>query len=167
MTTAPLPDGYAVRAPTLEDAQVIAELIAACQLADGDEAEMTTDELLGDWASVELAEEAVAVTAPDGRIVGYADVLNRRYVRVSVYGYVHPDHRGRGVGTYFVRWGETWLQERLHSAPEHARVVVEHFVRASNDTAQGLLDALGYSPVRTHYWMAIELDEASPPPAWP
>jgi GNAT superfamily N-acetyltransferase len=45
----------------------------------------------------------VVVTAPDGRVAGYADVLDRSYVSVSVYGYVHPEHRGRGVGTYLVR----------------------------------------------------------------
>ena len=41
--------------------------------------------------------------APVGGPVAYADVLNRSYVSVSVYGYAHPEHRGRGIGGYLVR----------------------------------------------------------------
>jgi mycothiol synthase len=161
-----LPDGYTARAPAAGDAQAVAELIAACQLADGGAAEMTAEELLSDWQGLDLAEEAIVVLAPDQRPSGYADVLNRRYVRVTVYGYAHPEQRGRGVGTYLVRWGEAWVEERIRLAPAHARVVVEHFVHASNSAARILLASLGYVHVRTHYWMAITLDAAPPRPTW-
>ncbi len=80
--------------------------MVACQLADTGGADMSLDELVDDWHGLNLAEEAVVVAAPDGRIAGYADVLNRSFVTVSVYGYVHPDHRGRGVGASLVAWGE-------------------------------------------------------------
>jgi mycothiol synthase len=149
------------------DAHAVAELIAACQVADGDAAEMTAEELLSDWQSLNVAEEAVLVAAPDGRVAAYADVLNRGYVRVSVYGYVHPDQRGRGLGAYLVGWGEAWVQDRMVYVPARSRVVVEHFVRASNAGAQNLLAALGYVHVRTVYWMDIMLDAAPQPPEWP
>ena len=96
------PDGYGARAPAEEDAPTVAALIAACQLADAGEAEMNEDELLDDWKGLELAQEAVVVETPGGTLAGYADVLNRSYVSVSVYGYVHPEHRRRGVGGYLV-----------------------------------------------------------------
>ena len=64
---------------------------------------MTVEELMVDWQEIEPSEEAVVVTAPDGSVAAYADVLNRSYVSVSVYGYVHPEHRGRGVGSYLGR----------------------------------------------------------------
>ena len=162
-----LPDGYTAHAPTIADAHAVAGLIAACQLADDGAAEMTAEELLDDWQGLDLAEEAVVVLAPDRRPAGYADVLNRRFVRVTVYGYVHPEQRGRGVGTYLVRWGEAWAEERIQLAPAHARVVVEHFVHESNSAARSLLASLGYEHVRTHYWMATALDAAPPRPTWP
>jgi mycothiol synthase len=146
---------------------MVAGLIAACQLTDGGGAEMTAEELRDDWQGLDLAEEALVVLAPDRRLAGYADVLNRRYVRVSVYGYVHPEQRGRGVGAYLVGWGEAWIEQRMRLAPAGARVVVEHFFHASNSTAQSLLASLGYEHVRTHYWMSISLDAAPPQPAWP
>lgn len=167
MTATPLPDGYTRRAPTADDVEAVAELIAACQVADGDKAAMTPEELRSDWEEVNLAEEAVLVMAPSGRIAAYADVLNRRYVRVSVYGYVHPEYRGRGIGSYLVQWGEKWARDRMHHAPEGVQVVVEYYFGASNDTAGPLMEAYGYTLARTIYVMAIELSEPPPPAQWP
>jgi mycothiol synthase len=156
-----------VRAPTADDARTVAELIAACEFTDTGRAEMTIEELVGDWQEIEPSEEAVVVTAPDGFVAAYADVLNRSYVSVSVYGYVHPEHRGRGVGSYLVRWGEEWTRERMSMAPEGARVVVQHYLNTSNEAAQRLLEASGYAAVRGYYRMTVQLEQTPPPPEWP
>ena len=150
-----------------DDADVVADLISACILVDGGEGSTTTEELLDDWQDVDLATETIVVSAPDGRIAGYADVVNRTYVVVSVYGYVHPEYRGRGVGAYLVAWGESWTRDRIPHVPEHARVVVQHYVSASNESARRLLEIAGYAPVRGVYTMAIDLEQAPPPPEWP
>jgi mycothiol synthase len=142
-------------------------LIHASELAETGASDMSVEELLDDWHSLDLAEEAVAVVAPDGTIAGYADVINRSFVTVSVYGYVHPDFRGLGLGAYLVAWGETWTRERMPNAPEDARVVVQHYVNSANEAAQRLLKSLGYAPVRGVYVMETELDEALPQPHWP
>ncbi|MDP9477393.1 MAG: GNAT family N-acetyltransferase [Actinomycetota bacterium] len=162
-----LPERYATRPPSPEDAEEVVALMVACQLADTGGADMSLDELVDDWHGLNLAEEAVVVAAPDGRIAGYADVLNRSYVTVSVYGYVHPDHRGRGVGASLVAWGERWTREHMPLAPEGARVVVQHYINAANEGARRLLESLGYAPVRGVYVMETELDEAPPAPHWP
>ncbi len=162
-----LPEDFSVRSPVLGDADAVAGLIAACILADGGEASTATEELLDDWHDVDLATEAVVVFAPDGRIAAYADVVNRAYVVVSVYGYVHPEYRGRGVGAYLVSWGEGWMRDRISQAPEGARVVVQHYVSASNESARRLLEGAGYAPVRGVYTMAVDLEVAPPPPEWP
>lgn len=167
MPPAALPHGYTARIPTIGDAEAVAELIAACQRAVGDRSGMTVDELLGDWQDITLSEEAVAVEAPDGRLVAYADVLNRSYVSVSVYGYVHPEHRGLGLGAFLVGWGERWARGRLDLAAEGERVVVQHYVHAANGPAARLLENLDYAPVRGYYRMAADLDGEPPAPEWP
>ena len=164
---APIPSGYSVRSPRVDDACAVAALIAACQVADGAPPETNTEEVLSDWQGLDLATEAVGVVAPDGSVVGSADVLNCRHVRVSVYGYAHPDHRGRGIGGYLVAWGEDWVRDHMHLAPRDARVVVEQYIRSSNASARALMDRRGYSPARGIYWMSIEMDEPPPAPEWP
>jgi GNAT superfamily N-acetyltransferase len=116
-----LPEGYTTRAPTQEDAEVVAALISACQIADTGASDMSVEEMLDDWHSLDLAEEAVILTAPDGRTAAYADVFNRSFVIVSIYGYVHPDYREVGLGSYLVAWGERWTRDHMPQAQANAR----------------------------------------------
>jgi mycothiol synthase len=162
-----LPEGYTTRAPEREDAREVAALIHASDLADNGTSDMSVEELLDDWHALDLDEEAVAVVAPDGTIAGYADVINRSFVTVSVYGYVHPDFRDLGIGTNLISWGERWTHERMPQAPEGARVVVQHYINRLNETAHRLLESLDYAAVRGVYVMETELDEVPPQPHWP
>ena len=162
-----LPERYTTRTPGREDAEAVAALISACQLADTGTSDMSVEELLDDWHSLDLAEDAVAVVSPDGTIAAYADVINRSFVTVSLYGYVHPDFRGLGIGAYLISWGESWTRERMPQAPEDARVVVQLYINRLNETAQRLLESLDYAPVRGVYVMETELREAPPQPHWP
>jgi mycothiol synthase len=162
-----LPTGYDARPPRDEDAEAVAEVITASRAAYGDEEVATAEDVLDDWQGVDLAQEAIVVTAPDGRIVGAADIYNRRNMRVSVYGNVAPAEQGRGVGTFLVNWGEEWARERMSAAPDGAKVAVEHYIDGENAPASALLAALGYPRIRTVYVMAITLDEAPPAPVWP
>jgi mycothiol synthase len=162
-----LPEGYTARPPDLADAPAVAALIAACEVATTGGTKMSEEELVNDWRGIDLADEAIVVVASGGRIVASADVLNRSYLHVSVYGYVHPDERGRGLGRWLVDWGERWTRDRMERAPADARVVVQHYINGKNEAARRLLDGCGYAPVRGVYTMAIELSDPPSAPAWP
>jgi mycothiol synthase len=109
----------------------------------------------------------VIVTAPDGRVAAYTDVINRSFVTVSVYGYVHPDLRGIGLGGHLLGWGERWTRNHMPQAPENARVVVQHYVNSANEGARRLLEDSGYAAARGIYVMETLLDEAPPLSHWP
>lgn len=162
-----LPPGFVARPATPDDAPAIAALVGASRVLDAGDDPMDEAELRDDWAGVDLAAETVVVVAPDGRPAGYADVLNRANVVVSVYGFVDPVWRGRGVGGALVRWGETWTRDRIPEAPEGARVVVQHYVAAANAGGRDLMEQSGYQSVRQVYEMEIELVQAPPDPVWP
>ena len=166
-TNLSLPTGYSSRPPRHEDAEAIAALITASHREIGDDEVATAQDVLDDWQGVDIETQAIVVTASDGCIVGSADILNRRNMRVSVYGNVAPSERGRSVGAFLVRWGEAWARQRMDAAPDGAKVAVEHFIDSQNDPALALLEALGYSRIRTVYVMAITLDSAPPAPVWP
>ena len=162
-----LPEGYTTRAPRREDAPAVAALISACQIADTGQTDMSVEELLDDWHPIDLAEEAVIVAAPDGRVAAYADVINRSFVIVSVYGYVHPDLRSIGIGSFLIAWGERWTRDRMPQAQQNARVVVQHYINSANEAGRRLLENSGYTPLRGIYVMETTLDEAPPQPHWP
>lgn len=159
---ATLPDGYFARAATTDDAQLVAQLRAAYQAAEGDISVITAEEQLNDWQGVTLAEDTTLVFAPDGSLVAHADIMNRRNILISVYGGVHPQYLHQGLGAYLVRWGETWARDRMGSAPADARVAVQHYINAQNEQASALMESLGYAYAHTIYVMRIVMNE--PPP---
>ena len=162
-----LPRGYSSRPPAPDDAVAVAGLMAACVRADEGAEGTSVEHVLDDWHEIDLPEEAVLVLGPDGDVAGYADVVNRAFVSVTVYGYVHPAHRGMGIGAWLVGWGEDWIRERMHLAPEGERVVVKHYIISTNAGARGLLESAGYEAVRGTYVMEIHLEGEPPEPEWP
>ena len=93
-----LPQGYTSRPPTLEDAVAVAGLMAACVRADGGAEGTSVEHVLDDWREVDIGEEAVLVLAPDATVAGYADVVNRAYVVLTVYATSTPGTGGAGSG---------------------------------------------------------------------
>jgi GNAT superfamily N-acetyltransferase len=162
-----LPTRYDARSPREEDAEAVAEVITASRAAYGDEEVATAEDVLDDWQGLDLAHEAVVVTAPDGHIIGNADIYNRRNMRVSVYGNVAPAEQRQGIGTFLVRWGEERARGRLDAAPAGMKVAVEHYIDRQNTPAQALVESLDYAYTRTVYVMAITLNEPPPTPVWP
>jgi mycothiol synthase len=156
-----LPPGYTFRPPTMADAEGTAAVMIAC----GED--IDAEEVLDDWQQIDLAEQAVIVVAPSGRIVASGDILNRRYVRVSMYGFVHPEEQGRGLGRFLVRWAEEWVRTRLDRAPAGVQVVLEFYANRTHQAAERLLQAAGYPLVRTVYVMEMALDREPPEPEWP
>jgi mycothiol synthase len=166
-TGSSLPEGYVTRPPTLASAEPVAALITASRAAFGDHEVATAQDVLDDWQGMDLANDAIVVTSPDGRIVGNVDIYNRRNMRVSAYGNVAPAEQGRGIGTFLVNWGEVFARQRISAAPEGAKIAVEHFIDGQNTPAQALMEALGYPYARSVYVMAIALEEPPLAPVWP
>ncbi len=158
------PAGYSARAATLDDAQAVARLRNAYQADEGDASVTSAEEQLNDWMGANLAEDSLLVFAPDGSLAAHADVLNRRYIQVSVYGGVHPEHTRRGLGAFLTRWGEAWIRNRMERAPDDAQITVQHYINTRNEAACALMEALEYSYAHTIYVMRIEMDE---PPSAP
>jgi mycothiol synthase len=151
----------------MDDAQALADLIVACEVVDMGVSDTNVDEVLADWEEIDLRDESIALVAPDGSLAAYADMAKNGYASPAVYGYVHPDHRGRGLGAWLVAWGEDWALRHQHLAPENAQISVRHFVVDTNAGAKELLSALGYASARTIYYMSVALDAPPPEPQWP
>ncbi|GAA1952310.1 hypothetical protein GCM10009798_09470 [Nocardioides panacihumi] len=97
-----LPEGYTHRPLTLADADRIAFVMGAEELADTGEVAIEAADLIADWSepSYDLAAHSVGVLAPAGELVGYAEAYGADRGDASV----HPDHHGLGIGTALARW---------------------------------------------------------------
>ena len=163
------PPGYEVRPPSREDLAKVLEVIVACDVEEFGEPDFTEDDLLSDWERIrfDLGKDARVVTAEDGDVVGYTDTWDREeYVLTNPNTCVRPDHAGKGIGTFLIRWAEGRAVE-LRSARPEAPVAIRNVVSSVNDRARTLLERLGYRPVR-HWWrMTIHMDGPPPRPALP
>jgi GNAT superfamily N-acetyltransferase len=165
-----LPEGYVWRAPPLEELDAVVALIAACELADEGNVEVERDDVRGSWERerFSLEEDAWAVETPGGTLVAYADVWPREdYRHIESGGYVHPGHRGLGIGRWLVRTMAARARELARRAAPGAEVLLRSTVFAGARDACELFESEGFARGR-HFWrMVIDLREPTPAARWP
>ncbi len=165
-----LPEGCAGRAPRPDDLEAIVGLIAAFEIAHEGAAEVSLDDLRGTWqrARFDMENDAWAVEARDGAIVGYANVWSREdYAHIEGDGYVHPEHPGRGIGRWLVLAMKRRAAELATRAEGGTKVLLRSTVIAADGDACDLFESEGFRPGR-HFWrMTIDLREGVPEPEWP
>lgn len=165
-----LPKQYTVRAPGQDDISAILELIAACDVAaDGEADPWTEEDILNDWRGINLAMDAWLVVAAEGRLVGYMILMehDRKHGHIHSDGYVHPEHRGQGIGTTLFRLAEARARELVETAPEGARVTLEGGLTLADKAAPALFEHEGFVPVRYFWQMRIDMEAPPPAPEWP
>lgn len=96
-----LPAGLTSRPLTLDDAPGVLAAIAAEELVDLGEAEMTLEDVLADWQrpSYDIGASTIGVFDGD-RLVAYGDLSGGEVAYTAVL----PDHQGRGIGTAIAGW---------------------------------------------------------------
>lgn len=167
MTISQLPEGYTVRAATPDDFEAISDLFNACEIDEAGEPEYSPGELAEEWAEFEVGERVALVAASDGSLAGCLVLKSRGNVVHDADIYVHPNHRGRGIGAYLILLSEARAQSWVDIAPNGKRVVVRNGIHAGNKAANDLLRSHGYEPIR-HFWrMEITLNKEPEAPSFP
>jgi mycothiol synthase len=151
----------------------VVDLGNAAVLEESGVAATTREDKLIEWRLPNfcLETDTQLVEAPDGdRLAGYVELWDSKpHVRHYLWGRVHPDYRGRGIGSYLLQWAEARARQSLDRAPAGARVSVHSAAAHRNRAAHELFEARGYEPSRCFYRMLIEMapETAPPAPAWP
>lgn len=166
-----LPDGLRIRSPSLDDLSGIADLINACDIADGDQAGSTVDELLIEFQRSDFNPEIdawVIERTKDDLIVCYGEVWNRNdHALLSGDSYVHPSYRELGLGVFLLRVMELRAKKHIPLAPPELPVTLRNGVSGADKIACQQHLEQGYSPVRYFWRMEVYMGDEPPEPAWP
>lgn len=136
-----LPDGLTARPLRPDDSAAVTEVMAAQELLDAGAVMIDEADIIGDWQkpSFDLVSSTVGVFDGD-RLVAYAEVSGADRGDAAV----HPDSRGRGIGTALAKW----MQEaaRAKGSTEIGMTV------PVGSPGESLLTSMGYRP-RWNSWV--------------
>jgi mycothiol synthase len=150
-----VPDGYTVRAATRADFDSLVTMLHAADLADWGEPDFSAEFLEFEWSfpQMNLATDTWLVTqAATGEPCAYAWLLARdEHRELDGWGVVHPEHRGRGLGSALLDRVERRAREHARDAPDAAGSTWRWGVIAPDVAAHRLLEARGLIEER-HTW---------------
>ncbi len=159
MTLAP---DLKLRPTKWSDLEAVAQLIYDVCAADGDTTvAVTPEELKHEWQTpgFDLERDAFLVETADGRIAGYEEFYNEyEHVKLRTDGYVHPDFKGRGIGTALLRIVERRARLEIALARPDVRVWLHSMIDNRDPSSHELHRNEGYRPLRYHWRMEIVLD---------
>jgi len=167
-----LPAGFTVRGATLEDVDASIEMYNLwAQRTIGEDEIADAEAVRNEWVSPDFdpAEDIRLVFAPDGKLVGYIEVwiTARHSVHPWIWGRVHPDYSGLGIGSWMLAWAEEHAKRALDKIPVDLRFAPRIGIYNQATESQKLFEDFGYHYIRSSYRMLIELDAPPPSPVWP
>ncbi|UOY03730.1 GNAT family N-acetyltransferase [Blastococcus sp. PRF04-17] len=164
-----LPEGFAVRPMTPDDAAPVAALLTASEQVDKTAEHFSAEDLTEWWTGwqADLGRDGIAVEDADGIVVGYALAFGpptfRDTYRVYLEGRVRPDRRGLGIGRALLGWqlerGTEVHAERQPAAP--GKLVVG--VPETMPSLEALVQRAGLTAERWFRDMERSLDELPEP----
>jgi mycothiol synthase len=147
-----LPEGLIERPLLISDAAAVVDVMAAQEAHDTGEVSIEEADILGDWGRPSYDVSANTVGVLDGdRLVAYAEMMGADRGDAAV----HPEFRGRGIGTALAGWMQA-------KARESGSAVIGMPV-PQGSPGDRLLEALGYH-VRWQSWVLKLPADAQIPP---
>src|SRR5262249_50065291 len=134
MTGASLPAGDMARHSTLDDFDAVFDLTTRLSLHLHGVMDFNREELRNGWEGEDFHpdEDVWVVTAPDGKVVGYADVWCLHGVEIGIGVRVDPAHQGRGIGASLLAVTERRAQDFVVAAPTDAEVRARQWISTAD-----------------------------------
>jgi mycothiol synthase len=167
-----LPEGFTERGPDWDDMDEAIQLMNRwSQNVLGEDEIVNPDDLLNEMRmpGFKIEDNLRVVFAPNGRMAGYIEVWTHRKPPVHpwLWGRVHPDYEGLGIGTWLMQWAEKRVLRELKDIPEDLRVAPRTGIQTEAMDSVKLFENLGYIRIRSSYRMRIDMEGSVPEPEWP
>ncbi len=159
-----LPQDFTLRAPTLDDAQAVTDLLAASDTADYGEPDLSVEDIRSDWRreGFVLERDAWLIDAQNGTLVAYGFVWDTgEHARVDPTTCVHPSFREQGLEDFHIAHAEAWTQAYTDTKR------MQWIVNTEQHAWTHRFETRGYHTTRHDYVMEIELKEKAPAPNLP
>jgi ribosomal protein S18 acetylase RimI-like enzyme len=155
------------RSPKVEDMVAIAELVRACDVDEYGLAGSTMEELTSNWDQhgFNLATDAWVIVTNKGQAVGFTSVWHRDYEQIFTFVCVHPEYRGRGIGTLLLRLVEERARQLVRNARPGSRVTLCGTVSSFNEQARRLFEREGYRAIRKIWRIEVGANELREEPS--
>jgi mycothiol synthase len=121
---------------------------------------MNERDVLDWWRGRELESESIGISAGETGLAAFGLLAPREQGVVELQAFVHPDARGRGLGSFLLDWAEDASRRR---ASRNLRTVIF----PGDEAARPLVAARGIRLVRHSYRMVVDLAEPPAEPHWP
>ncbi|MEJ5314114.1 MULTISPECIES: GNAT family N-acetyltransferase [Anaerolinea] len=165
-----LPPAFTSRPATLADAEAVASLLNRCSMEWVGAPETSAQDILSFWTNpmMNLERDTLLILDEDQQVVAYGEMYDSPpHVRLYLYGRVHPEWKGKGLGTALIQWGLARAALALESAPAEARVVVHQYLPSQAVDGAQLLERSGFRHIRNSYQMRIEFNTPPQPAIFP
>jgi len=167
-----IPKGFTVRGASLEDVETSIELFNLwSQVIIGEDEIAEAETIRNDWVApgFDPADDIRLVFAPDNALVGYIEIWTNANPPVHpwIWGRVHPDYNGLGIGTWQLTWAEERAMRAMDRIPEDVRFAPRLGIISQAKESQMLFKNNGYHYIRSSYRMVIDMNEAPSEPVWP
>jgi mycothiol synthase len=162
-------EGLTMRPPTIEDLESAFDLSCAYDRVQYGEEDFTLDDLRTYWSlpAVNLAEDARLVFDQAGQLVGSVNMDQRFFAKFFVTLRIRPGYGDPRLGLALLELAETWARERMVQSDPEARVTLSAWLPSTDLEGFERYQQAGFSEIRRHWRMMIDLAEEPAAPVWP
>ena len=158
-----------MRAPTMDDLEIVYQLCLAHDLALYGEEDMSREDLRAYWTvpTHDLARDERLIFDEAGQLIASLYTEQRQYAKFFVDVQVQPGYNDPRAGDYLLELAESWACEQMAQAEPHVRVTLNSWATSTDQDALQRCKRAGYQESRRYWDMEIEMSEVPALPVWP